>query len=121
VLTLAVIMALPLVGHYLYLRSGINGVIATAVAAFVCWSGAVAALVLTKRFHGSENAVTGLFLAMFCRTAFPLIAALVLSNTSRSLAEGRVFGAILAFYLLTLAVETALSVGVLNSAEDKAA
>ena len=103
-----VLLAFPLVAYFAHLRTGTQGVAAAAVATVVCWLASTAALVVTSLFRGSR-AVVGILVAMSLRTGVPLIMAILLAKSSRWLAEGGVFGAIVIFYLLTLIVETLLS------------
>ena len=114
ILTVVVVAALPVCGFWMFHRAGTAGIVASLVGAVVCWLFATIALVVTHRFRGANNAVTGLLVAMLARTGGPLVCALLLTNNSRSLAEGGIFQAILLFYLLTLAVETYLSVRLLK-------
>jgi hypothetical protein len=90
-------------------RHGAIGVSAAAIAAGVCWVGAGGALLLTALLRDSRHAVSALLGGMVLRLALPLVTGLVLSSRGGELARAGVFGLIVLFYLLTLVVETLLS------------
>ncbi|MCH7686570.1 MAG: hypothetical protein IH899_07815 [Planctomycetes bacterium] len=114
ILLAVVLVSFPIVGWVTYLRYGMPGVAASAVAAFVCGSAAIMALVFTIVTRNTPNAVAGLFFSIFLRTCVPLLAALILSNSGGPLSAGGVFGQIVVFYLLLLPVETVLAVRLMN-------
>jgi hypothetical protein len=99
-------------------RHGSQGVVAAAVAAGVCLASGIAALAATAAFRNTPSQLTGVFLAMLLRTGVPLAAAITLTNASPMLARAGLFGTMVVFYLLTLAVETVLSVRLLKSGHD---
>lgn len=117
-LTAVVALALPVVAAVLHARRGPDGVYAAAVAAGLCWLATVTALVVTKIATDRQARLAGVFGAMLLRTGVPLAGAVVLVASSPALARGGVFGATVIFYLLTLAVETASSVRMINSTND---
>ena len=114
ILLVVVLVSFPFAAWVTYLRYGTPGVAASAIAAFVCGSAAIMALVFTIVTRNTPNAVAGLFFSIFLRTFIPLLAALILSNSSESLAEAGIFGQIVVFYLLLLPVETVLAVRLMN-------
>lgn len=114
ILLAVVVVSFPFVGWVAYLRYGLAGVAASAVAAFVCSSAAILALVFTIVTRNTPNAVAGLFFSIFLRTCVPLLAALILLNSGGFLAESGIFGQIVVFYLLLLPVETVLAVRLMN-------
>jgi hypothetical protein len=114
ILLVVVIVSFPFVGWVSYLRYGMPGVAASAVAACVCGSAAIMALVFTIVTRNTPNAVAGLFFSIFLRTCVPLLAAVILSNSGGFLAESGIFGQIVVFYLLLLPVETVLAVRLMN-------
>jgi hypothetical protein len=114
ILIAVVLVSFPFAAWVTYLRYGMTGVVASAIAACVCGSAAILALVFTIVTRNTPNAVAGLFFSIFLRTCIPLLAALILSNSSASLAEAGIFGQIVVFYLLLLPVETVLAVRLMN-------
>lgn len=114
ILFAVVLVSFPFAGWVSYLRYGMPGVAASAVAAFVCGSAAIMALVFTIVTRNTPNAVAGLFFSIFLRTCVPLLAALILSNSAGLLSAGGIFGQIVVFYLLLLPVETVLAVRLMN-------
>jgi hypothetical protein len=108
-LTGVVIVAFPVFGWFGYTRSGIDGLLAAAVAAVVCWLGAFIALVITGVLRGTPQAVSGILAATLFRMGVPLAAGLLLSSFGGPLAKAGVFGMVVGYYLLTLVVETLLS------------
>jgi len=117
-LTVVVALVLPVVALTLRARNGKDGVIAACVAAGVCWVAALAALVVAKITTDLQARLAGVFASMILRTGVPMIAAITLTSTSPTLARGGVFGATVVFYLLTLMLETVLSVRLVNSTSD---
>jgi len=114
-LTAAVVVAYPLIGWLAWRRAGTDGLVAAAVAAGVCWLGATAALMIAAALKGPNAALNSMLLGMLCRMGLPLLAGAVLSSQGGQLAAGGVFGLIVVFYLLTLVVETLLSLRLLKS------
>lgn len=114
ILAAAVWLTFPLAAYFAHVQRGVQGVVAVAVAAVVCWLTSTTALLITSLYSTAKSGVTGVFLGVFLRSAVPLLAAILLTNTSRALAEGGVFGAFVVFYLLTLVVETVLVVRIIN-------
>jgi hypothetical protein len=108
-LSLAVVVAYPLYAFVGFRRFAWPGVAAASVAAAVCWLGATLALVVASHYQ-KRAPLTGLLLGMLFRMGFPLVAGLTLQETVPALAEAGIFGFVLAFYFLTLVVETLLSV-----------
>ncbi len=95
-------------------RPGSGTVVASFIAAVLCWASASAALLITAATSAGANGLTGLMLAIFCRTGLPLIAAVALHVSVEALAAAGLFGYVLLFYLIALAVETALSVWLIH-------
>lgn len=96
------------------------GIAATAVAAGVCWFGATGALLSTAFLRGSQFALHGLFGGMILRLGLPLALGMFLSSRGGGLAKAGVFGLIVMFYLLTLVVETLLSLRFVNQPQKSA-
>lgn len=92
---------------------------ATLIAAGVCWLGATVSLVVAYQGRQRGNALMGLMLSMLVRMAIPLAIALLIVTSRSTLAEGGLLGQLLVFYLLTLTVETLLSVSLVKSASSR--
>ena len=105
-LALAVIAFYPLAATYLHARHGTAGLLAAAVAAVVCLAASMSAMVLTAKIKGTQAALYSLLFGMALRTGVPLVVGTVLQQRGGMLAEAGVFGAIVAYYLLTLVLET---------------
>lgn len=114
-LTVVMAVALGVIGSVGYSLHGTPGLLSTASAAFVCWAASAAALYVSHLFAGTPAALTGLLLSIGLRTGVPLIGGVLLSSQSRMLADAGVLGFFVIFYLLSLATETMLSVGLINS------
>jgi len=114
VLAAVVWLAFPIAAYFAHVQRGVPGVVAVAIAAVVCWLASTAALVVTSRYSATKSAATGVFLGMFLRTGVPILSAIVLTSSSRELAQGGVFGAFVVFFLLTLSVETVLVMRIIN-------
>lgn len=93
-----------------WLRFGPWALAAAAVAAAVCLAGGVPALLFSRLFRGKEVLVFGVLLAMGFRMAAPLAGVILLHLSGGPLAKAGFAYYLLAFYLVTLTVETALSV-----------
>jgi hypothetical protein len=115
-LTGATALTLVVVGWIGYARHGLSGLEAAAVAALVCWSGSLAALLLAVWGGAPKQAVARVLAGMIFRMGVPLVVGLVLHRRGGALSEAGVFGMILAFYFVTLTVETWLSVRLLAPA-----
>ena len=113
VLTVAVASLFAIVSLFAFSRDGWVGVIAAAVAAWVCWTAASLALTLVILLRGPRHGVAGVLGSMIIRMALPLAAGVFLSSQGGQLAEAGVFGMIVIFYLFTLVVETWLSLSLI--------
>lgn len=114
VLGVAVLAAFIPAAWWMWTSRGAVGVTAAAVAAVICLIGATGALLLTALLRGSSYAIHGLLGGMLLRLGLPLGVGVVLSSRGGDLARAGVFGLILLFYLLTLVVETLLSLKFVN-------
>lgn len=112
VLTLITAAVFPVFAGIGHGRAGWSGVGAAGVAAGVCWTGGVLALLAAGLFRSSRNAVNGILLGMACRTGLPLVAGLVLLRRGGPLASAGVFAMILGYYLVILVAETLLAIRV---------
>ncbi|MCG8583162.1 MAG: hypothetical protein MI757_00420 [Pirellulales bacterium] len=122
VLSGASVTALVLIGSIAFQLRGGDALLASIAAATICWGGAFLALVVTAMPAQDPGAATSrMLLSIAFRTALPFGGAVLLSSNSRLAAAG-VFGLTVVFYLITLATETLLSLGLLNrSAEARKA
>ena len=109
ILSLSVVFAFPVVGYFAYLRGGVDGVKSAGVAALVCWVAATAALLVSGSVKQSPSGVAGILLASALRFGLPLAAAILLQSGGGNFAEAGFLSWIVLFYLITLAVETTLS------------
>lgn len=109
-LTLALVVVLLAAGAWSFERHGESGLVAALVAFAVCWTAGAAALAITGLARTPERAMHGLLLSMLVRMGLPLAAGIVLQGRGGPLAEANVFGLIVVFYLVMLAVEAFLSV-----------
>ena len=108
-LTAVTLLALPVFGWVGYSDSGMAGIWAAGVAAAVCWFGATTALLLVGLPLGPKQAVGRVLAGMAFRMGVPLVVGVVLDRRVGPLSEAHVFGMIVAFYLITLVVETWLA------------
>ena len=108
-LTLALLVVFPLFAWYGHSRHGMLGVQAATVAGSICWAGGMLALLAVVVVRGSQKVLHGALLGMIFRMGLPLGAGVVLTSQGGDLANAGVFGMILGFYLVTLVVETLLS------------
>lgn len=99
------VLALPVA----FLCSGWAGIGAAAAAAVVCLGGAVAALTVSHCLRGPQYALPAMLLAMGPRMGVPLAVALACHLHGGALADAGLVYYLLAFYPITLLVETVLS------------
>jgi hypothetical protein len=109
-LALSVVLVFPFVGYCAYVEFGVAGVKTAGVAAAICWLAATLALLVTGSVRNSPHAVAGILIAGGLRFALPLVSGFALQHSGGDLAETGIFRWMLIFYLLTLSVETVLSV-----------
>jgi hypothetical protein len=112
----AVLAGFAIAASCAYQIHGIDGVAAAATAAAVCWAAAMLALVTSALVRGQFAGLQAMLLGMLFRIGLPLTAGMYLSRRGGALAEAGVFGLIVVFYLLMLAVETPLSLSLLGLA-----
>lgn len=114
-LAAALLLATAVVAAVAFERAGVPGLVGSVIAGCVCLAGASAALLLTSHFTGTPNAVVGLLGGTLLRTMVPLAAAVAVSESSPTLAHAGVFGQFVILFLVALAVETCLSVAIVNA------
>ena len=89
---------------------GGSAVVSLISATGICVTPGVAALAISHHFSATGRQLSGMLLAMGCRLLPPLVVCLWLA-LNRSAPQGQVFaGFLIAAYLVSLAVETFLSV-----------
>jgi hypothetical protein len=111
-LALTVVAMGGVVGGIAWLFAGLWGLAAAGVAAAGCWLGAAVALEAATLLARQGHGLTGLLVGMGLRMGVPLALALVLFLLGGPLVQGGLMYYFVAFYPLTLAVETALSLWV---------
>ena len=114
-LSLSVWGFFAIVGGFLWLTRGWMSVAAAAVAALICWTGGMFALLFGQLFSGPQRALHAALIGMFFRMGVPLAGGLWLHYRGGALAESGVFGLVLLFYFWTLIVETCLSLPTLGA------
>jgi hypothetical protein len=109
------VLAGAIVAAFGFERAGVAGVVGAVIATSICWAASSAAILVTSRFCQTSQAVTGVFGGMLLRTGVPMAAAIVISQNSPTLAKAGVFGEFVILFLIALAVETWLSVAIVNA------
>ncbi|HZZ70822.1 MAG TPA: hypothetical protein VFE24_01115 [Pirellulales bacterium] len=110
-LTGVIVLAAPLLGLWLGSAHGAIGWQAAGVAALVCWSGSILALLVASFAKGPNRALLAILAGMVFRMGLPLVVGTVLTQRGSPLAAGGVFPMMLALYFVTLLVETPLVLG----------
>ena len=108
-LAVALLALLPCFAAYGYFTSGMVGVLAALVACGICLACGILALGITAVAQKLNQGVQGILGAMLVRMSVPLGALMVLPKIGGPLVAAGVAGMVLAYYLVTLAVETWLS------------
>jgi hypothetical protein len=111
-LTLAVLIMYPVFGGVAAALVGPSAWQSAALAAFICWLGAASALAVAGLFREPREAMYGLLIGIGLRMGLPLAAVMALARLAPGLRESGFFVLILAFYLVTLATETLLTLKV---------
>ncbi|MBN1854481.1 MAG: hypothetical protein JW829_17245 [Pirellulales bacterium] len=99
-----------------YNTSGAIGVVAVGLAVMIVQCGSFGALSLTACAGAGMESLRWHLGAMVCRFGFPFIAGILLYRYGGRIAEAGVFGWIVVFYLLALAVETPLATRIVRRA-----
>ena len=100
-----------LLSPFIYRLHGADGLSAAGVAAFVCWTGAIGGMLTSRWLHGPSHLLAGMLLGMALRMALPLIVCMVVYLRGGALAEAGFVFYVLAFYLMTLAIDTWMATG----------
>lgn len=114
-LTVALLAVFPLFAWVARYQHGQWGLIAAAVAGGICWAGGAAALVCAALLNRSSP-VAGVLAGMLFRMGLPLAGGVILQQTHAELAAAGIFGTVVLYYLITLVVETTLSIRLLRGA-----
>lgn len=107
---LTALIALP-IG---YARHELLGLAAVGLAAAVCGTCSLVALVLATRWHGTPNGITGALAGSLVGMFPPLVVGVALQHSGSPLAAAGAFGWIVVFYLATLTVKTLLVAPAMN-------
>ena len=109
VLALVVVVVFGLVAPVAGSLKGVAGLTAAAVAAALCLAGAGVALLASRLPRGPNGAMVGMLLGMTARMGIPLGVGFLFHIRGGPLAEAGLLYYLLAFYPITLALETWLS------------
>jgi hypothetical protein len=109
--SIAVVVALaaPVVAMLAGRTAGAPTWTTTSLAGFVCWFSASLSLVVAHRCQLRGSAMVGVFAGMLIRMSIPLAVGVAVTAHGGALAREGLFGQLLIFFLLTLVVETWLS------------
>ena len=108
-LAAALLALLPCFAAYGYFTAGTVGVLAALVACGICLFCGILALCITAISQKLNQGVQGILGAMLVRMSVPLVALLALPKIGGPLVAAGITGMLMAYYLVTLAVETWLS------------
>ncbi|WP_166828049.1 hypothetical protein [Thalassoroseus pseudoceratinae] len=114
-LTATVVLALPLALWFFESRYGVDGAWAAGFAALICWLGGLLALAVHVLFRKPQHAIAAAFGGMLVRTAFVFTWALIILKRWEAAEQSGFRFAVVAFFLLTLTAETALSLWLMRS------
>jgi hypothetical protein len=109
ILTAILVAVFPCFAGYGYSTSGVAGVSAATVALGICLACGILALFVTAISQKLNQGVQGVLGAMLVRMGVPLMALFVLPKIGGPLVTAGVTGMVMAYYLITLAAETWLS------------
>lgn len=109
-LTCAVAMALPLTLWWASDFAGNMGMLASAMAAGLCWVASLVALFVRTRFPSPQDVVAGTLGAMLVRMVMIFGGAILLASAFPQLTKAAFWGQVVVYFLVTLAMETWLAV-----------
>ncbi len=115
VLTAVVVVAYPVLAGVATARRGSSTWQSAALAAAICWFGALLALVFSDWLRGPQAAHYALLLGLLVRTGCPLTAVVIAIRTSSRLEAVGFVGLVLGFYFVTLVTETLLTLSQVSS------
>lgn len=110
ILVAVLVVGAVIAGYFMQQKQGEAGLIATICATAICVVSGVGALVLTGYGTSQKDGLSYTLGSILIRTGIPLGSAVVVTDTQPYLKEAGFFGIIVVLYLLTLALETLLSV-----------
>jgi hypothetical protein len=114
---IATLLAFTLICLPIAIWVGGSGVMALLSATGVCLTPGLAALAVSHHFSTTGRQLPGMLLAMGCRLLPPLVICLWLA-LNKSAPQGQVFaGFLIAAYLVSLAVETFLSIRAISQSQ----
>jgi hypothetical protein len=87
----------------------------SALAAGICWTGAMLSLVLLHLLRLRGSPVAGVLVGMLVRMTIPLAIAFRVTTQGGSLADAGLLGQLVVFYLVTLTIETSLTMALTKS------
>ena len=91
-------------------KYGNMGLVAAGVATLVCLVPVCSALLVTGLAVGTPQALNGILLGVFVRTAVPFLLSILLTQAIRPLADAGLFAMVVINFLVLLPVETAVLV-----------
>lgn len=118
-ITVTVVLAMAIGAMFAFHASGAVGVLAVVVAAVATWVGALTALGMTASAGSGPNSVSWLLGGASIRFGLPLVVGVFLDSRGGALADAGVFGWIVAFFLVVLAVETPFAIRIVKRASPK--
>lgn len=121
VLSVFVLVGFVVMAFVAYGKNATAGLLAATLASAVCWTASIAALCLTYKTAGTPDGLSGVFGGMLMRTGIPMAFAIVGTTLVPELARVGLFGMTLLMFLLTLAVETWLAVGIVSASQKSGA
>ena len=116
-LTLAMLVIMAVLGFVGYQTHGGTGLQTSLIAGAVCWLGALLALITTACSRTPERAIVGVLGSMIFRIGFPLLALLILRESTAELKQDGLLLHLLGYYLAGLCVETLLAVKLVRRME----
>lgn len=119
-LTCVVAMALPATLWWGNQHAGSIGMLASLLAAGLCWVSSVIALVVRTRFPDPQDAFSGTLGTVLVRMVMILGGAMLVMNTSQELVKAAFLGQVVIYFFLTLTVETLLAVRWVKNLETSA-
>lgn len=109
VLATAGVLMFAIAGPIAVHCGGSNGLMAASIAAFLCWTGAMSALVAGGTLRGPQQVLFALLAGIFIRMGVPLAFGMAIHLRGGPLVEAGFIYYLLVFYLISLTIETLLS------------
>lgn len=116
-LTGTLLLAFPLFAWYGWATTGATGLLCAAIALGACLAGGIVALIVIGLARNPSQAVSAVMLGMLFRMGIPLASGFLLHSQGGPLAEAGVLGMIVVYYLLSLPVDTVLSLKLVAQAK----